>query len=238
MAIRVSGGVANYMSVTAGLPTTYTAFTVGVCFRIDPATFDTGCALFVLGDAAAATTKGWLVRIQPNAGLFLIQIYNYGAASPVIETGDTFVVGTWYFLALSVAGTGTNQTTLYMCRLLSDEVFTYTGTANGTLTGAPGAAALGWSGYASECINARIAASRLWSVALTTGELDQHRRIGRAVAQLGSLVNDLPLRDPTLANNNTARTGTNWSQTGTLTVEDGPPIAWGGERQTMLLGVG
>lgn len=238
MAIRFDGTSNEYMSVTAGLPTTYTAFTWAACFLVDGSTADVGCGLLVLGDAATSPSKGWLVQLEPNTGTVTIRVYNYGAGSPVVETGFSLITGTWYFIALSVAGTGSNQATLYVYRFDTDSLSTYTGTANGTLTGAPAAAVMGSTGYANEAFNGRIAASRIWSVALTNTELDQHRRIGRAVAQLGSVVNDLPLRAPVLADNNTARTGTNWSQTGTLTVEDGPPIAWGGERQTMLLGVG
>lgn len=237
MAIRFDGANAEYMSVTAGLPTTFTEFTWCAFLRIDAAAVSDGhfSGLFTLGDAVAAT-KGWLLATDVDARTLVI--YNFGAGSPVISTGVQLVTDTWYFIALSVAGTGANQTTLYVYRADTDTLATYTGTANGTLTGAPATAVLGYSGFNTETFNGRVAASRMWSVALTTGEMDQHRRIGRAVAQLGFVVNDLPLRDPTLANNNTARTGTNWSQTGTLTVEDGPPIAWGGERQAMLLGVG
>jgi hypothetical protein len=237
MAVRFDGANVEYMSVTAGLPTTYTAFTFAAFYRIDAGAPVQGhfSGIFTLVDAVAAS-KGWLLATDTDARSLVI--YNFGAGLPVISTGVQLVTETWYFIALSVVGTGTNETTLYVYRLDTDALATYTGTANGTLTGAPAAAVLGYSGYNVETFNGRIAASRIWSVALTNTELDQHRRIGRAVAQLGSLVNDLPLRDPTLADNNTARTGTNWTQTGTLAVEDGPPIAWGGERQTMLLGVG
>ena len=238
MAVRFDGTSNEYMSVAAGLPATYTAFTWAACFRVDGSAADLGVGLLVLADAATTPSKGWWVRVEPSTGIVGVQVYNYGAGSSVIDTGFSLITDVWYFIALSVAGTGSNQTTLYVCRLDTDSISTYTGTSNGTLTGAPVAAVIGSTGYANEAFNGRVAASRIWGAALTTTELAQHRRIGRAVAQLGSVVNDLPMRDPTLANNNTARTGTNWTQTGTLAVEDGPPIAWGGERQTMLLGVG
>lgn len=227
MAVRFDGVSGKYISVATGLPSTFTAFTWAGFINIDAAAASAGQSpgIFVLSDTFASPGKGWLLQTDTDGRT--LRVWNFGQGTPVISTGVQLSTGVWYFVALAVAGTGANQATLHVYRLDNDTLATYTGTSNGDLTGAPGAAAIGSSGYSNETFNGRVAGSRIWSVALSGPERAACSKTTFVAAQSGAAVNDLPMMAAVLADNYVARSGGNWTATGVFTVEAGPPIVDG-----------
>ena len=236
MSVRFSGTLNDKLTVTTGLPGSFVSFTMAACLRIEgPATASLK-GLFALGNTTPTPDAGWFLCISEVDGrtLKLVRFDNF---SVPLTMASALLVDRWYFVGLSIAGTGTDQIVLYTQDLETGAEVTTLATSATVMDGSPVIAGLGTTIY-GEALKGRLAAARMWDVALTAAQMAQCARTSRAAVQAGACVNDLPMRDPTLANNYIARSGSNWTPNGTLSVEAGPPIAWGGERQSMLLGVG
>lgn len=144
-----------------------------------------------------------------------------------ISTLFTATVGTWYFVAISKAGTGANQTTAYWAAAnaasLSTSSFTQTQSA-GVFTEQIG------NDQFNEWINGRIAAFKRWdSVALSQAEIENER-----LQYLPHRTANLQVFYPFLEGGGTAGARQNFQGnngldlaggTGSVTA-DGPPIPW------------
>jgi len=132
--------------------------------------------------------------------------------------GTAWTVGTWKHLALVVEGTGIGQAKVYVNGTLTltlDGKSALTGTTLRLGTRAGGDSP--WTG--------RVAASKVWDVALTAAQVAQEVWVYQPV-RWASLNAWAPLLTHTNVQDYTVN-ARDWTTGGTLTTEDGPPIAWG-----------
>lgn len=145
------------------------------------------------------------------------------AGSPE-TTGNALTVAKWYHIAQVVSGTGANQHNAYV-----NGVLALTGTSavvSGSLI------RLGNTAWGGDYLNGRLAAIKIYSAALTVGEISNEMGFYRPL-RTTNLNSWLPMIHPTTASNVTDQSGNAYDFTGAgaLTVEDGPPIAWAPRRQ-------
>lgn len=140
--------------------------------------------------------------------------------------GSVWTVNTWKHLTMACAGTGAGQFVCYQ-----------DGAVDVTLSGNSGQAAqdmrygTNWTG-STEWLNGRLAAVKVWSAALTQNEIAEEMRSYMPV-RTANLNTWSPLLS-SAALENLANTGA-WTVGGTLTTEDGPPIAWSLRPSTPLV---
>lgn len=137
-------------------------------------------------------------------------------------TGTTLSLGVWYHLAITVAGTGAGQYKLYLngaVDITSDGFASvtaaqlYVGTDSGNVS--------------AHRLDGGASALKFWDVALTQAEIQQEMLTIRP-QRFASLNAWYPCF---FGSGERARDysglGRNWTENGTLTDEDGPPVSWG-----------
>jgi len=209
MAIRFDGGSSTQLTRTTNLPsaTAHTFLTWAYPVTIPGA-----------GVLASAVCIG----PAPISGLFYaigvgntnrVGIYNANNGA-LNATGATVVsTNTWYHLAQTVAGTGTNQMIGYL-----NGVQELTTTSAGTVTASTLYAGNSAGG---DPFNGRMAAIKIYGAVLTADEIRLEMR-----SYLPVRFANLLSWHPMLTHTDTAQYGTAWTAAGTLTTEQGPPIAW------------
>lgn len=134
-------------------------------------------------------------------------------------TGTAWTVGTWKHLAMVVAGTGAGQFVCYQDATVATTLAGNASVPAQRLT-------LGSNfGTSSEWFNGRIAAVKIYSVALTQNEVAQEMR-----QYLPARLVNLNMWCPFLLHTDLkdySGAGLSWtSDGGALATEDGPPIPW------------
>jgi hypothetical protein len=165
-------------------------------------------AFFSFGHATDSNFSYYLGTLADGTTLDLYQVSDHG--------GTALSVGTWYHLAMTIAGTGTNQALAYVNGVLDI-------TTNGR-SAIPGAAMIisNDQTYGSSILG-RMTAVKIWNVALAAEEIQAEMRcyLPVRVADLNTWSTMLGAGDVA----NYAGTG-DWTVGGTLTTVDGPPIPW------------
>jgi hypothetical protein len=146
-------------------------------------------------------------------------------------TGVAWTVGTWKHLAMTVAGTGAGQFLCYQNGVVDT---TLAGNASVTSVGLR----LGTNfGTSSEWFNGRIAAVKIYDVALTQAAIVNEMR-----QYLPFRTANLNMWCPMLVHTDTkdySGAGRTWtSDGGALATEDGPPIPWARQPSFARGGVG
>lgn len=149
-----------------------------------------------------------------NSGGLKLNTYP-GDASVGYYGTTVLATATWYHIALTCAGTGTNQFLAYL-----NGVAEITRTATAVSTA--GRLMVG-DDQGGDPFNGRVAAVKIYSAVLTADEIKQEMRSYMPV-RTANLNTWSPLLVSTDVGNY-ANTGA-WTVGGTLTTEDGPPIAW------------
>lgn len=169
------------------------------------------------GDANPGTPTEYIVYTMGDG----VTLASWNSSSEI--TGSVLSVGTWYHLAITVAGTGANQFLTYLNGAVN---ITNNGSASVTNERISFATNTGASG--NEWLNGRIAACKIYAAVLTAAEIQQEMMF-YTPQRTANLNTWLPCVDPTVANNLLDASGNGYNMTGaagTRTVEDGPPIAW------------
>jgi len=170
-------------------------------------------SILCFGTSTASDTREYTLAAGSDGTT--LQVWN----GSVETTGSGLGVATWNHVALTVAGTGANQCIAYL-----------NGVANITMAGYSGPVAqklyVGTNPY-TEWWNGRLAALKVWGAVLTVDEIVQEMRwyVPIRGANLNTWV---PCVEP-VANDNAKDFGGiagDMTVAGTITVEDGPPIAW------------
>ena len=158
------------------------------------------------------------LRSLSSGDSYAVQANNGGTNSS--GTGSAISYGAWQHIGLVRSGTST--LTGYL-----------NGASNGvssqSVTGRSAATSitLGASVSGSEALNARFAAIKIWTAALTADEIAAEMRSIRPV-RLANLWGWYPTRPGSGERaKDYSGNGRNWTETGTLTDEDAPPIWWG-----------
>lgn len=215
MSLRLTGVTGEQIQRTASPPST--------------TTFTEMLWVYITTDRNAVT----LITYRNNAGdtVFLnlgmaadgttLFIQNNGASL----SGSALSVGTWYHVALVKSGSS------HLVYLNGVQDISFSNATDISL-------AVIWyiasvSGFAANNLDGRVAAYKIWDgVALTVDEVKAEvwSYVPKRTANLYAW---LPMVDPVVAQNVFDYSGAArpWSITGTLSVESGPPIAWGPQRQ-------
>lgn len=183
--------------------------------------------VFTLNSAQYTCWIYWNHSASPGATLF--GTYDNIGATFGINGFAKPSTGQWVFMWMRCAGTGANQQEGGYA-LAGQTSFTKAATTMTTGRNNPTFMVLGNDNNpGSQGANMRAENFKCWDAALTDDELlrEMMRRIPSRTANLNCWH---PMMDVTLANNliDFSGNGRNLTANGTLTVEDGPPIAWGG----------
>jgi hypothetical protein len=155
------------------------------------------------------TTNLYILGYGNSAGTLKTYVYN-NTDSPY---GTTVSVATWFHLALTCAGTGANLLLSYVNGVLDE---TRTGHASVPATTLQFGTTLG-----SDTMDGRLAALKVYGAVLTANEIAQEMRAYTPVR-----VANLLTWHPMLLHTDLSQYGATFTATGTLSTEDGPPIAW------------
>lgn len=181
---------------------------------------------------------GWMIVLTPGgdyltwynaSGDGTTFLWEHAVGAALDQLGSfNLSLNTWYFFAITRNGTGAGGTIHYR-RAATETSFT---TASGTFSGAAFTpndeyVLSNWYDLVAGWFAGRIAALKQWNAILTVDELMQESYYFSPIrwTNLQSwhpFVND----GITQAMLDFGPNGRNFSQTGTLTIEDGPPIIW------------
>jgi Concanavalin A-like lectin/glucanases superfamily len=198
-------------------------------------------------DDTAFTASCWIYRVNDRVGqesLIALDEGVNGLSVIVVDedtnaiklfnlaTGSTQVyatpaTATWYFVAMTCAGTGANAQKGYVAA--ATETALTTASQTGEAAHTPSGLYFGRHSLDSgEWLDGRIAAIKVWDAVLTQAELEQERWCYRP-ARTANLNLWAPMINPVVADNVTdfSGNGRNLTFTNIGAVEDGPPIGWG-----------
>lgn len=206
MAVRFSTS-GNQLTRTTNLPT-ITSFSLlcwayttnsSAAFAGALALGSTGANFYAVGIALSSTIKLYVFNGGGN---------NYGTS--------TIGVNTWAHVALTVAGTGAGQCLGYVNGVQELSVSGATGPTAATMYVGNTAG--------SDLFNGRVTAVKVYSAVLTADEIKQEMRSIMPV-RTANLNTWSPLLTQTDVANYGGAAGA-WTVGGTLTTENGPPVAW------------
>lgn len=201
---------------TANLPT-ITAFTIMGWFQIVVDRNAFSCFMAFGSNAGG----GAYYALQTPADGTTLALWNNSSS----VSGTGLSTGTWYHLAFTCAGTGAGQLLAYLNGVLD---ITHSGNAGPSA----GRIEIG-NDLDSEFLNGRAAAIKIYSAVLTAAEIAQEMRqiLPLRTANLNGYYPLFSTDDDEI---DFSGAGNNWTVTGTLATEDGPPIPWGAGRRRFL----
>lgn len=216
--MALTTGTGLLLSRTTSLPSA-TSFTITAWARITSFATDTG--IFGLGDNGTGTAWKNACIGKPSWDNYFYVTSDGGAAS---ITGLTPATNTWYFFALSVAASGASNLKGYIGSASSGNLATVSGTADSFT---PTGMVVGKDLYWNVVFPGQVAAIKIWNAALTAEELEKERFFYSPI-RTANLHLWCPCVDSAIANNIVDLSGNakNFTQTGTPSVADGPPISW------------
>lgn len=199
----------------------------------DDTTVLTVCFWFMIVTDKNASSAIWGVRTGGGSYLYFYNANGDGTTflweitDAAAQLGSfNFTVGQWYFVAISKAGNGSNQTTVYRRRIDEDELTSEVGTFNNNFTPTEETFLVNGFNTAAGFFPGRITSVREWTDAKTEEELlteSQHYN----PQVLTNLFASYPMDDNlTAASCLEDESGNNrdLTETGTLTLADGPTI--------------
>lgn len=215
MAIRLDAS-ADKLSRSSSLPSS-SAFTFGGWFKFASSPGSYGNTFFNL----SADTNNY-IYIQHESGTQKIWGYLAGSSQTTL-TLNAYSTGTWYYYALARNGTSMKGYYGAVGAALTEVTATWAAT---TIT--PNLLQIGDSVWGGEWTDGTLAYPKLWDGAqLTLAELEQERYLIRP-ARTANLYGWWPaFPGATERARDYSGNGYNWTEGGTLTDEDGPPVSWG-----------
>lgn len=199
---------ADMYSRTTGLPPITTFSILGWAFLAVDRNATT--VLFYFG-----TTGGTGHAVRTATDGTTLNLFNGSATT----AGAALSLSTWYHLALTVAGTGASQCIAYL-----NGVANITGAGNASVTAQT--LRLG-NDVTSQFLNGRLAAVKVYDVALGASDVQQEMTTFMPI-RTANLNSWYPMIDSSTSGCGTDFSGQGRTLTvgGTLTIADGPPIAW------------
>lgn len=208
MAVRADAS-GDYLSRTTNLPT-MAGHTVSLWFKQATDLGAVNQSLIALDNVGYTTYLGF--QLHANNELAL----NHNALDSVILGSTT--VGSWYWCAYTHASAGSVAA---YASLGLDPITTISGTS---YSDAPDLLRLFDNRY-SEPFDGAIAAVKIWDRVLSQNELDAERRCYLPVFP-SNLNSYYPLWTSSDGPTDYSGNGRTWTSSGSLSSEDGPPIAW------------
>lgn len=217
MALRFDSGT-EWLSRTSGLINHNGAYTVMAWARASSFSANGVCwaALTSSSNSGGVYANADYVGFRSGGELQLGARKDGGG---VYYAGGSYSPDTWYHIA--VVRSSTTSLKAYL---------------NGVLVLTNDSDISGRSATASEVLgemnndqpfNGRIAAFKAWGAVLTAGEIEDEMDVGPPVRS-SDLIIYTPINAANLNDSLISVSGSNWTANGAPTVEDGPPIDWGG----------
>jgi hypothetical protein len=193
-----------------------TAFTIMCWAKISTDRNAYSCILCI-----GTTNDGNLYYLGTGSDGTTLLMYNPANDGP---NGTNLTVGTWYHVALVCDGTSTGNLRAYLNGVLNSTHNGHNGPTNAMMRFG--------NNFYTEFFNGCVAAVKVYSAALSADRILQERLYYTPV-HTTNLQSWTPLMHPTAGSNGTDFSGSafNFTVNGTLTVEDGPPIAWSRRRR-------
>lgn len=214
MAIRCDAS-ADYLSRTANLPGS-TAFTIAGWFRRRGAG---GAAVEVLSGISRADLSSYYLAYVSGGTLYVEVSGAYTAAG-------AFSSDVWHFVALSSNGSGAGAAKIRRADVGATSLAT---TTRAGASFVPQLMVLCGVGDPNYYGNFAVAGVKVWDRELSDSELlsEVHRLTPASTTNLNLWT---PMVHNSVANavRDLSGNGRDWTAVGTLSVEDGPPIGWGG----------
>lgn len=217
MAVRFNGNTANYLSRTSG-------------------------TLLGIGESDVWTVMLW-ARWNGVSGWQNICYIGTGVLIAAAQINDnklnlwatdgtdgttSLSANTWYHITVVRSGYGANGFQAYLNGVL--EINRASAGGGGVASNYIGS----WEG-GSDAPDARYAACKIWTVALTADEIASEMRVVRPV-RTANLFGWYPMFGATgEQGRDYSGNGYDFTTVGTLTAEDGPPVSWGGALQYVQL---
>lgn len=212
MAVRFNGA-GEYLLYDAGAPSG--ALTMMAWFYATNVNTDNQCLFWAGSDSASNAAA-----ITFYLGITNGQVDLYSLASGARGTADTvWSANTWYHFCFAGSTTANAAATVYLNGVDDNGPWT-----NGAGTYSAGRVQIGNDPFTSDQFDGRVAAFKVWNATLTTAEIQNEMRFYTPqrlanLYQWAPLVNHSNLVDY-------AGNARSFSAGGTLSTEDGPPIAW------------
>jgi hypothetical protein len=164
----------------------------------------------------------YVILETDSDGTRLFPVHNNGG----LPTAATLVAGEWYFWCIRRSTTTDLTADVYR---YSTGAWTQAVETIAAASFTPNVMYLGNDSY-GEWFDGRHAAFKLWNNFLSLDEVKREAFSIRPV-RTTDLLQWTPAVDSTLANvgKDYSGNGRDWTQNGTLSVEDGPPVPWGAE---------
>ncbi len=223
MAVRFDGGSGDSFSRTANYPST-TAYTACGWAKLSVDT-NSYAAVFSLDNGGTNYHV-----IETDSDGTSLKLFFGGSSSGSVSLA-TLTTGQWFFWAVSNSGTGAGNNVAYYA--LPNATGLTSASAVGT-SFTPSGMYLGNDGF-NEPFNGCIANVKIWDAVLTADELfaEMHAAVPlrKANLHLWTPMHRSSVADSALDLSGAAK---NWTVNGTMAVEDGPPVPWGG--RVLLVG--
>lgn len=209
MAIRLDN-IADFFSRSASAPSQATLTAMAWVYQVSrPSGLGNWFSI-----AGASDTDYIIAGILTSGGLNYTESNNSG--SDVSDTGSVLSLATWYHLAIVRSG--------------GNLVGYLNGVADTTQSAAAFTSTRFWLGnsqFTTNNLDGRIAGCLIYEAALTDAEIQQQMR-QYAPVRTSNLWAWYPMADNTVAGCavDYSGNGRNLTTNGTLTLEDGPPVAW------------
>lgn len=214
MAIRLDAS-ADYLSRTADLPAS-TAFTIAGWFRRRGAG---GAAVEVLSGLSRADLSSYYLAYVAGGTLYVEVNGAYTAAG-------AFSSDVWHFVALSSNGSGAGAAKIRRADVGATSLTTTTRAGASFVSQLMVLCGVGDPNYFG---NFAVAGAKVWDRELSDSELlsEMHRLTPASTTNLNLWT---PMVHNSVANavKDFSGNGRDWTANGSLTIEDGPPIGWGG----------
>lgn len=214
MAIRLDAS-ADYLSRTANLPAS-TAFTISGWFRRRGAG---GAAVEVLSGISRADLSSYYLAYVAGGTLYVEVNGAYTAAG-------AFSSDVWHFVALSSNGSGAGAAKIRRADVGATSLATTTRAGASFVSQLMVLCGVGDPNYYG---NFAVAGAKVWDRELSDSELlSEMRRLTPASWQGLNLWTPMFHNSVASAARDFSGNGRHWTANGSLTIEDGPPIGWGG----------
>lgn len=214
MAIRLDAS-ADYLSRTANLPAS-TAFTIAGWFRRRGAG---GAAVEVLSGISRADLSSYYLAYVAGGTLYV-------EVNGAFTAAGAFSSDVWHFVALSSNGSGAGAAKIRRADVGATSLATTTRAGASFVSQLMVLCGVGDPNYYG---NFAVAGVKVWDRELSDSELlsEMHRLTPASTTNLNLWT---PMVHNSVANavKDFSGNGRDWTANGSLTIEDGPPIGWGG----------
>jgi hypothetical protein len=173
----------------------------------------------------------------PGAGSFYTNatltdgqtMLSWNGSSGETAGGTAIGIGTWYYAAIVVSGTGAGQFKNYLIDPSSGTVYTITQDGNSGISGQQ--MIIGDDNYGAEGLNGRLANVLVYADALSLDAIKSQMWQMLPISTT-NLNGWYPLLDNS---KDYSGNGNDWTENGSITWEAGPGVSWGGDDSFLFI---